>query len=221
MPKSRRSPEEVEAVKAEILSQATQLICEEGFRGFSMRKLGARLNVSAKTIYNYYHNIDEIYLSILTQGFEQLYRECVAARQAHSTPGAQLKAMLKAYLDFGLQNPYLYNLMFTWVVPKYNDYLGTKMEPAARIELETAQKSPALFAEAIMAYLAASADAVPITPEQAQVIVVQIWTQAHGYVAGINNTLLDYMIDDPISLKEIILESLFSQVGRITELGRM
>lgn len=53
MPKPKRTPEEIEAVKNEILAHAIQLLIQEGYRGFSMRKLAARLEIAAKTIYNY------------------------------------------------------------------------------------------------------------------------------------------------------------------------
>lgn len=211
MPKLKRSPEEIKAVKAEMLAQATELLCEEGFQGFSMRKLASRLDIAAKTIYNYYLSKDEIYLAILTQGFEQLYQACLAAQQAQEKPREQIHAILNAYLDFGLENAYLYNLMFTWVVPKYNDYVGTEMEPIARAELETAQKSPILFIATIMAYMG---EEKRLSAAEARVILVQIWTQAHGYVAGINNNLLDYMHEDPRSLREDILHSLMAQMDK-------
>ena len=73
MPRIKRSPEEIDASKQDILKEALALMIRHGFDGFSMRRLGDRLGVSAKTIYNYYKNKDELYLAILTEGFQQLY----------------------------------------------------------------------------------------------------------------------------------------------------
>jgi AcrR family transcriptional regulator len=72
MPKLQRSPKEIEAVREDILEHALDMIVRGGFNRFSMRKLAARLGIAAKTIYNYYRNQDELYLCILTKGFEQL-----------------------------------------------------------------------------------------------------------------------------------------------------
>mgnify|MGYP006308735257 CR=1 FL=1 len=68
MPKVQRKPEEIEAIRAEILDQALELIAAAGYKGFSMRKRGTRLGIAAKTIDNHFHNKDEIYLAI--RGFE-------------------------------------------------------------------------------------------------------------------------------------------------------
>jgi len=53
MPKNRRSSEEINAIRENIMNHALELIILEGYDDFSMRKLGARLNIAAKTIYNY------------------------------------------------------------------------------------------------------------------------------------------------------------------------
>ena len=74
MPKKARTPEEIEEVKQRILEKALELIGEDGYRSFSMRKLASKLNMTATPIYGYYKNKDEIYISVLLQGFETLYQ---------------------------------------------------------------------------------------------------------------------------------------------------
>ena len=38
--------------------------------------------------------------------------------------------------------------------------------------------------------------------------MIQIWSQMHGYVAGINNSLLDYMHANPRALQPRIIDRL-------------
>jgi len=64
MPKTTRSPEEVKKIKDRILETALQLLIDDGFMHFSMRKLAARLGITAASIYNYFTNKDELYLLI-------------------------------------------------------------------------------------------------------------------------------------------------------------
>ncbi|MCF8035416.1 MAG: TetR/AcrR family transcriptional regulator [Desulfobacteraceae bacterium] len=205
MPKVQRKPEEIDAIRAEILDQALELIAEAGYKGFSMRKLGTRLGIAAKTIYNYFHNKDEIYLSILTRGFEALYAQCAAANGNHPDPTGKIAAMCRKYVDFGLEHANLYNLMFTWHVPKFRDYVGTEMEPAARLELETGLKVSRLFIDTIRAY-PGGGQTVP--EDDARFLMIQFWSQAHGYIAGINNTLLDYMHETPLAIKNRLIDSM-------------
>ena len=62
MPKTTRAAEEVIGIKDRILETALQHLIEDGFEHFSMRKLAARLGMTAANIYNYFTNKDEIYL---------------------------------------------------------------------------------------------------------------------------------------------------------------
>ena len=207
MPRAKRTRAEINTIKEQILEAALDLMNRHGFDGFSMRKLGSRLGVSAKTIYNYYQNKDELYLSILTRGFEQLYDRYQKTFSNYQNPMERLKAMGAEYLAFGLENANIYNLMFTWHVPKFKDYVGTPMEPVAQFELETALKVSEIFMQAIKE--AAGNDAM--SEDTARFHMICAWSQMHGFIAGISNTLLDYMHDNPVTLKEKILDQVFDQ----------
>ncbi len=207
MPPSQRKPEEIEAIREDMLNRAIDLIAEAGYKGFSMRKLAIRLDIAAKTIYNYFRNKDEMYLAILTRGFETLYERCAAANAAHRDPMDKIAAMCREYVDFGLTHANLYNLMFTWHVPKFRDYVGTEMEPAAWLELDAALRVSRLFIDTIR--LCADGRR-PLTEEEARFLMIQFWSQAHGYIAGVNNTLLDYMHETPLALKDRLIENLLA-----------
>ncbi|MBI5592635.1 MAG: TetR/AcrR family transcriptional regulator [Deltaproteobacteria bacterium] len=202
MPKAQRGPEEIQLVREDIMKHALDLIVTEGYNGFSMRKLATRLGIAAKTIYNYFHNQDELYLCILTKGFEQLLERIITAVTPHKDLMDRLGAVIAAYVDFGLENANIYNLMFTWHVPKFKDYVGTPMEDVANSELAMALKCADFFMDLIRACIGDSP-----TPNEngIRLEMIQIWSHMHGYVAGINNTLLDYMHEDPLSLKNQIV----------------
>ncbi len=202
MPRAKRTPIEVESIKDQILREALDLMNAHGFEGFSMRKLGKRLGVSAKTIYNYYKNKDELYLGILTNGFARLYERFLSAYEREAHPMDRIESMGREYLLFGIEHSNLYNLMFTWHVPKFKHYVGTPLEPTAQVELETALKLAELFMRAIQE---ASPKGSPVTDDEARFHMIWMWSQLHGFVAGFNNTLLEYMHEDPASLKEPML----------------
>jgi len=60
MPRTPRKPEEIEEEKQRILDEALNIIAESGYSGLTMRGLGQRLGMAAKTIYNYFQNKDEV-----------------------------------------------------------------------------------------------------------------------------------------------------------------
>jgi AcrR family transcriptional regulator len=206
MPRIKRSQKEVKSIKDQILQEALELMNQLGFEGFSMRKLGDRLGVSAKTIYNYYNNKDELYLVILTNGFARLRDRFDSACKKHPDPMDRLEGLGREYLTFGLEQPHLYNLMFTWHVPKFNDYIGTPLEPVAQAELDTALAVSAVFINAIKE---TAGEGPAFSDEEARFHMIRMWAQMHGFIAGYNNTLLDYMHENPIALKDRILKLTF------------
>jgi AcrR family transcriptional regulator len=208
MPRAARSLEEVEEVKEKIIEHAIELMAKHGFQGFSMTKLAAPLGIAAKTIYNYFQCKDELYLRIITKGFDDVYggaRECY---KNHERPQDRLEAMVRAFIDFGIQYTNVYNLMYTWHVPNYGHYIGTPMEPAARLGLEAGLRLSGLFMKTIQE---CGTSDHPISDDEARFYMVWIWSQMHGFIAGYNNTFLDYMHENPIALKDriagLIMES--------------
>lgn len=210
MPKKSRTQQEVDTVKEEILGHALQIIQERGLEGFTMRRLAEeRLGLKAATLYSYYESKDHLYLAVLTRGFQLLYRDCEHAYNSATESMARLQAMMRAYLRFGIEQANFYNLMFTWHVPKYQDYVGTPMEAAAQYELEESQKVYLFFIKVVRELIETVA---PATDDQIRAYIIYFWSTLHGYIAGINNQLLAYMHDNPLLLREPVLENLFKYI---------
>lgn len=221
MPKPARTSKEVEQFKNQILEQAVNLMVEIGYEKFTMRNLAARVGITATTIYNYYRNKDDLFLNILILGFHELHSRLEVARRINATPAEQLLDMITTYIDFGLNDANFYNLMYTWHVPKFNDYVGTAMEPVARRQLECALKVPEIFIDTIKAYVRAAGKV--ITDDETVFLVIHYWSQIHGFIAGTNNTILSYLHANPVSLKEkhiaLITEKFRTDVSRLENAG--
>lgn len=216
-----RSQAEIEEIRQSILDHALDLIVEEGFEGFSMRKLAKRLGVTAVTIYSYYLNKDDLYLAIVTRGFEQLHASCLSAGASIQDPLERLRAMLQAYVDFGFHETNVYNLMFTWSVPKYEDYVGTELEKTANQELLTALKVSSLFMQAAAQVVNAregepdTGEAPTIPADALRTFVVALWCTLHGYIAGCNNTLLNYVHPAPKTLEQPMINLLLHSLQQM------
>ncbi len=221
MPKLQRSYEEIEKIKTEILEQTVMLIVEIGYNNFTMRKLATRLGITATTIYNYYKNKDDLFLNVLILGFRELNQRLEDARQRGTTPAERLRAMITAYIDFGLEDANFYNLMYAWHVPKYNDYVGTEMESVARLQLEGALKIPEIFSVTVKIY--AQSSNKMITDDETVFLMIHYWSQIHGFIAGCNNMTLHYLHSDPMSFKEkhvdYMTEKFREDISRLKEQG--
>jgi len=203
MPRKQRKPSEIAAVKKKILKNAVALMNTNGFEGFTMKGLARMMGLTAPTIYSYYNNKDELYLDVLTEGFRMLFNKMKRACGSHNDSFGKLRSLIEAYMDFGLKKSNFYNLMFTWHVPKYNDYIGTPMEHAARNELMTALKVTDFSLDIIKECAGGEHH---ITDEDARFYLLYVWSLLHGYISGINNTLLDYMHETPLAIKNRTLD---------------
>lgn len=194
MPKPPRTQEEIEAIRKQILDQSIDIISHYGFDGFTMRRLGTRMGFAAKTIYNYFTSKDEIYLLVLTRGFELLNERYATAFAATDHPKKRLMAMNRAYVTFGLEYPHYYNIMFNWDVPKYLDYVGTPMEPAAGNEKKEGLKLAMITLKALKAYLKHAGDP-GVSFNDLRLKMIKGWSALHGIVSLCNSRVLQETLD--------------------------
>ncbi len=192
MPKAVRKREDIEAVKQVILDAALEIMINEGFAQLSMRKIASRVSMTAANIYNYFSNKDEIYLSIQTRGFRVLYARFQEIDDTSPDSVEKLKKLTRAYYDFGTQNPELYEIMFTRNTPKFTDYLGTKLEPAAIIEKQAALRVLDLTSGLIFRIMDEHSGH---SKEEAHYRAIYHWTSLHGIVSLYNSRVLQETID--------------------------
>jgi AcrR family transcriptional regulator len=172
-----------------------------------MRKLGERIGCSAKTIYNYYSSKEEIYIRVLTKGFELLNHLAHEAVDGIIDPAIRLRTLAEVYVTFGFENPYYYNIMFNWDVPKYKDYVGTVLEQAAFEEKETAFLF-AKTAEQTVAELCGSEELSDELPCR----IVKLWSGLHGIVSLSNSHGIDEYIADKDRAVAWVVDRLISEV---------
>ncbi len=195
MPKKARTPEEIEEVKQRILEKALELIGEDGYRSFSMRKLASKLNMTATPIYGYYKNKDEIYISVLLQGFETLYQILSDAYGVGKNPVERLKNVCREFIKFGINNPNLYNVMLVLDVPKFYDYVGTSTESLASLELDAAIRVRDLGILAIREAGLLRED----TSETGAMVMIDILCSMHGFVSLVNSRIVDYLAQPKVN----------------------
>ncbi|MGI9431466.1 MAG: TetR/AcrR family transcriptional regulator [Myxococcota bacterium] len=105
-----------ESLRQKILEEATGIVYREGVDRITMRALGDKLGYSPATIYLYFKNKDELLLEIAQHGFERLAERQLPA-YSEACPREALKQVARGYLDFALENPALYELMFQKLTP--------------------------------------------------------------------------------------------------------
>lgn len=205
MPKVSRNREDIEAVKLKILDAALEIMIHQGFAQLSMRKIASRVKMTAANIYNYYSNKDEIYLAIQTRGFIALHKQFQDIDRTSQDSLAKLKRLTRAYFEFGIQNAELYEIMFTRNTPKFSDYLGTKLEPAAIAEKQAALD--VLDLTSALIFRLASKSTI-YSEEKARYRAIFHWNSLHGIVSLFNSRVLQ----ETIAVTEEIIETLIQDL---------
>jgi len=157
-----------------IVKAALEILGEKQSLEFSLRELARRAGVSHNAPYKHFADKRELFAAVSAAGFEMLTkrmaREIAGLRDARE----QLFAMLRAYIDQGIENPALYSLMF-------GGYLSGPDRSRPAIELAEANKTKALLADVIIA--GGLGRAIPHTPRNERKIagaLLACWSLVHG-----------------------------------------
>jgi len=111
-----RKAKEKEDLKALILKGAKKLFVEKGVEQTTIRSIAKAINYSVGTVYVYFKDKNEILYALHTQGFTQLGGNFVVLYNVPD-PMERLKAMGKVYIQFAIENPDMYDLMFSLKAP--------------------------------------------------------------------------------------------------------
>lgn len=113
---AERKERHKEDLKNEILQAAKSLFTEKGFEATSIRAIAEKIEYSPATIYLYYKDKNEIVHALHREGFKLLVSHFEVLNNV-SHPFERLKGMGRAYIQFALQNPDIYKLLFTMEEP--------------------------------------------------------------------------------------------------------
>lgn len=197
----RRSSHTPEELRALILDVSTSLICEGGIGSFSAREVARRIGYSPGTIYNVFHNLDELILVIEGRLLDELAFELDKVSIELNTSDRVL-ALAHTYLNFTAMKPKLWNLLFEhhvtdeanlpdWYKAKLDGLMGRFMDailplmPTAEI-LDVKRSAHVLWAGLHgISSLATAHKLTNITSESAVMLVDHL---VCTYLAGLKNT---------------------------------
>ena len=103
-------------MKVAILDAALQLFSNEGYDNVTMRKIASQIEYSVGTLYLYFKNKDEIFFELHSIGFDQFYKRQLSV-QSVVDPLKRISDHGLAYVQFAIDNPLYYDLMFISRIP--------------------------------------------------------------------------------------------------------
>jgi len=109
---------EGDKLRTEILDAAERLLGEKGSPDYvSMRAIATAVGVSAPAIYMHFDDKDELFFECCSRRFHELAELMAEAAESHDDPVAKIRAIGRAYIDFGLTRPEHYEVMMLGPIP--------------------------------------------------------------------------------------------------------
>jgi AcrR family transcriptional regulator len=188
---SERKEREREEVKDLILNAAREIFLTEGYENTSIRKIATKIEYSPGIIYHHFKDKNDLLLALHDKAFECKIEALFLSVQHIPDPLDRLYATGKSYLQYGIDNPQDYELMFI---------LSCTMEALAVKEefWQDGAMAINMLKETINACKEAGHFKKDIDTDQLSLV---LWSQVHGLVSLHNKERLTiYNSPDQISL---------------------
>jgi AcrR family transcriptional regulator len=184
-------------LRRRILDTARYLLVREGYQNLSMRKIADAIGYSATSIYLYFDSKDALLHTLIHEGMMQLHRELdETAREYTDDPVGRLRALCRCFIDFGLENPEYYEIMFQLRPERMERYPPEKYR-RARSNLE-------FFGRALEE---GEEDGI-FGIDDATVTASTIWASLHGTVSLLLAERVDVSIDAETFIEAAIRQAI-------------
>jgi AcrR family transcriptional regulator len=189
--KERREKEK-EALRNAILDAANEIFIQDGYKDTTIRKIAKRIEYNPATIYFYYKNKEEVFMALQERAFNAFHQSIFEATQNVADPKDRITKMGRAYINFALKNPSLYDLMFILKQPMNAMEEGEKWHKGE------------LSYDTLKVTVQACMDAGYLKKGDLDAMSYMIWSAMHGMVSlpickrmkMFDETDLDFLIRD-------------------------
>jgi AcrR family transcriptional regulator len=188
--------------RGEILHAAERIFVREGYHGATIRKIADEVGVSSTALYMHFRDKSEILVEICEEAFAQLIAQNDQIAALPLEPVAKVRRMLDAYMQFGLDNPNAYQLVFA--------------SPPGALSDEKLCAMNALGMRCYGPFCDALRDAAKTGRLKGDVEAVaeMLWGAAHGLVSLLITQRQFEWKATPATLKGLMLDSVFHGVLR-------
>lgn len=107
---------------ATLMALALQHIEAHGTEKLSLRALAREAGVSPTAPYRHFRSKQCLLAAVATQGFQTLREEHLRTNASDLSNPARLQALAMNYVNFALQNPVCYQLMFGSLLGDFSEY---------------------------------------------------------------------------------------------------
>lgn len=164
-----RKEREREEMRKLILEAAQKLFLANGFEKVSIRNIADEIEYSPATIYLYYKDKNELMFALHQLGFAKMV-DAFQPLLTLTDPFEKVVAMGRSYIQFAVQNPELFDLMFIMTAP---------MDKLDQEDWVEGDRAFGLLTQVVQECM----DAGIFQQRDVRVVAMMIWSSIHGYTA--------------------------------------
>ena len=153
-----------------ILACACDLYLEDGFEGFSMRKLARAVGVTAPALYRHFESKEQLLLEVVGEGYK-VFIQYLHRGLSGADPLDRFRMAGAAYLDFALEHPRYYEILYSYIQFLGLEELPTEIEPLA-----------AGIHQFWLDRVRECMDAGVLVPEDPEAVSRTFWALSHGLI---------------------------------------
>jgi AcrR family transcriptional regulator len=157
--------------KERILECACDLYLAEGQSGFSMRKLARSVGVTAPALYRHFENREDLLIEVILEGYRTQVHYLHGALTG-SDPQERMQRAGQGYLDFALDHPRYYGMLYAWA-----DFMGLDDLPQKMLDQIHAVKQ--FWHDRVRECMNAGI----IREGHCEEVSHVLWSQAHGIIS--------------------------------------
>lgn len=181
-------------LKKTLLLTSIQILKEEGYRSLSLRYVAKKAGVSQTAPYRHFKDLESLLVCIAIDGFSQLKKQLEQIRERYQNlPLLQFRESGIAYIEFALENPDLFQIMYGNQIQDHSKY--TDLIQSEKLTFQTLVK---IIKECQNSKL--------IRILNAEKAALSAWTMVHGIAMLIIGKQLLFYSNQKIKTKKITKE---------------
>jgi AcrR family transcriptional regulator len=161
----------MQPTRTRILAASSRLYLEGGDDVLSMRRVADRIGVSATAIYRHFTDRAELVRAVVDDAFA-VFESYLARVPPGRGPRARLRRFMRQYLDFVIEKPRLFEVLFLRPRP------GMLRYPEGFIA-----RTPKSFAQLHDIVRTCAAAGVLRSDLDSREVALTIWTHGHGFAS--------------------------------------
>ena len=179
-------------LKNALIKAGVEILAKDGVSGLSLRKVAMKAGVSHAAPYAHFADKQALIAAISTEGFRQLYeRVSGVAEKYQNQPEKQLVEVAWAYVQFAMDDPDRFKVMFSGVLEKEKEYPDFVTESQRNFQL-------------VKMIVEVNQASGRLRSGDSALVALSAWGIIHGFIMLMLEGQISHAVLEKMSLRELV-----------------